>query len=83
MSEPTLYQATVEPANIGYDGDERPLVLQEAIDIGALVPVEPDRNAALNVLSTYRRLVLMGAEDTFEATLDALSAALGIGDNDD
>ena len=39
MSEPTLYQATVEPANIGYDGDERPLILQEAIDIGALVLV--------------------------------------------
>ena len=38
----TLYQTTVEPANIGHDGDERPLILQEAIDLDALEPVEPD-----------------------------------------
>ena len=81
MSEPTLYQATVKPAYIGYRGDERPLVLQEAIDMGALVPVEPDEVAAriANDLLSQVGDQALGFIDC-----DRLAAAaLGIGGDDE
>ncbi len=46
--------------------------------MGHLVPATIDYEAAVTVLSNYRRLVLMGVEDPFVATLDELfDAAVG------
>ena len=69
----TLYRTTVEPANIGHNGDERPLVLQEAIDIGALVPVTIDRS---RVFAAIQRIEMQPGL-TEEQCVDLILAAVG------
>ena len=73
--QPTpLYRGTVEPANIGRDGDERPLVLQEALDIGALVLVEPCEHGNIDPHRIFESLPFSG---------ENVCPGAGIGDNDE
>jgi len=53
-----------------------PTVVDALVSDGVLVPVTIDYEAAVTVLSNYRRLVLMGVEDPFVATLDELFDAM-------